>query len=200
MNLIIPDREYAFKILKEFVNSESLIKHALTMEAVMRYFAKLHFKKDSENEIEKWGIIGLLHDIDYEKYPDKHCLKAREILSSYNFPEDYIRAIESHGYKVVNDVEPIEYMEKILYATDELTGLIAATALMRPSKSIMALEVSSVKKKWKQKSFAAGVNRDIIEEGSKMLNIEIDILIEHTINAMKTIADKIGLKGNPACF
>ncbi len=200
MNTFKPDREFALKILKEHIKNESLIRHALTMKAVMRHFAMLYFrnvcnidKKDFEAEVEKWGIIGLLHDIDYEKYPDKHCLMTREILSSYGFPKDYIRAIESHGYKIVNDVKPMSYMEKVLYATDELTGLIAATALMRPSKSILDLSVSSVKKKWKQKSFAAGVNRDIIEKGAKMLEVDIDNLIEQTINGMKVIAEQIGL-------
>ena len=117
----------------------------------------------------KWGIIGLLHDIDYERYADKHCLIAREIISSHGFPEEYLRAIESLGYKLVTDIEPVEKLEKVLYATDELTGLIAATVLLRPSKSIIDLKVSSVKKKWKQKSFASGINRDVIEKGANLI-------------------------------
>src|SRR4030043_661534 len=141
MTNFIIDRDFAFTILKKYTKNESLIKHAIIIEAVMRYFAKLF----GENELEKWGIIGLLHDIDYERYPDKHCLMVREILSPYGFPEEYLRAIESHGYKLVTDVEPMEKLEKVLYATDELTGLIAATALLRPSKSIIDLKVCSVK-------------------------------------------------------
>ena len=191
MTNFIIDRDFAFTILKKYTKNESLIKHALTIEAVMRYFAKLF----GENELEKWGIIGLLHDIDYERYPDKHCLMVREILSPYGFPEEYLRAIESHGYKVINDVEPVQTMEKVLYATDELTGLIAATVVLRPGKSIMDLKVSSVKKKWKQKSFASGVNRHVIEEGARMLGMELDTLIENTIKGMQTVAEEIGLKG-----
>jgi predicted hydrolase (HD superfamily) len=191
MITFIPDRDLALKILKEYTQNESLRRHALTMEAVMRYFAGLFDKK----EVEKWGTIGLLHDIDYERYPDKHCLMVREILSPHGFPEEYLRAIESHGYKVVNDIEPMEIMEKVLYATDELTGLIAATVILRPSKSIMDLKVSSVKKKWKQKGFASGVNRQVIAEGAKMLGMELDVLIEHTIKGMQTVAEGIGLKG-----
>lgn len=191
MTTFIPDRNFAFKILEEYTKNESLIRHALTVEAIMRYFAELFCKK----EVGKWGIIGLLHDIDYEKYPNKHCLMVREILLPYGFPKEYIRAIESHGYKLTNDIEPVETMEKVLYATDELTGLIAATVVLRPSKSIMDLKVSSVKKKWKQKGFASGVNRHIIEEGTKMLGMELDVLIEHTIKGMQTVAEEIGLKG-----
>ena len=191
MTTFIPKIDLAFTILKEYTQNESLIKHALTMEAVMRYFADLY----GEKNVEKWAIIGLLHDIDYERYPDKHCLMVREILSPYSFPEEYLRAIESHGYKLVTDVEPVEIMEKVLYATDELTGLIVATVILRPSKSIMDLKVSSVKKKWKQKGFASGVNRDVIAEGAKMLDMERDVLIEHTIKGMQTVAEEIGLKG-----
>lgn len=191
MTTFIPNRDFAFKILEEYTKNESLIRHSLTIEAVMRYFAKLFCKK----EVDKWGIIGLLHDIDYERYADKHCLMVREILSPHGFPEEYIRAIESHGYKLTNDIEPVEKMEKVLYATDELTGLIAATVVLRPIKSIMDLKVISVKKKWKQKSFASGVNRHVIEEGAKMLGMELDALIEHTIKGMQTVAEEIGLKG-----
>jgi len=191
MTFFIPDRDFAFAILKEYTRNESLIRHALTAEAVMRYFAELFCEK----EVDKWGIIGLLHDIDYERYADKHCFMVREILSPHGFPEEYLRAIESHGYKLVNDIEPVETLERVLYATDELTGLIAATVVLRPGKSIMDLNVSSVKKKWKQKSFASGVNRQVITEGVKMLGMELDVLIEHTIKGMRTVAEEIGLKG-----
>ncbi len=191
MSTFIANRDFAFTILKEYIQNESLIKHALSMEAVMRYFAEVY----DERDVEKWGIIGLLHDIDYERYPDRHCLMVREILSPYGFPEEYLRAIESHGYRLTNDIEPAEKMEKVLYATDELTGLIAATVVLRPSKSIMDLKVSSVKKKWKQKGFASGVNRNVIAEGAKMLGVEVDVLIDYTIKGMQTVAEEIGLKG-----
>jgi putative nucleotidyltransferase with HDIG domain len=183
-------REEALEILKAHVKADHLIRHALTVEAVMRYFAELYGE-----DVEKWGIIGLLHDIDFEKYPEQHCQKVRELLSPYGFPEEYMRSIESHGYGLVSDVEPKERMEKVLFATDELTGLIAATALMRPSRSILDLELSSVKKKWKQKGFAAGVNREVVMQGAAMLGIDLDELISHTIKGMQTVAEEIGLKG-----
>jgi len=183
-------REQALEILKTHVKADHLIRHALTVEAVMRYFAELYGE-----DVEKWGIIGLLHDIDFEKYPEQHCQKVRELLSPYGFQEEYMRAIESHGYGIVNDVEPMARMEKVLFATDELTGLIAATALMLPSRSILDLEVSSVKKKWKQKGFAAGVDREVVKKGEEMLGIELDELIDHTIKGMRTVAEEIGLKG-----
>jgi len=192
MNKTAPNREEAFELLKEFNKSESLIKHALTVEAVMLHFAELFEEEDKE----KWRIVGLIHDLDYELYPNEHCKKVREILSERNWPEDYIHAIESHGWKICTDVEPVERMEKVLYTIDELTGLIAATALMRPSKSVLDLEVKSVKKKWKQKGFAAGVNREIIEEGAKMLGMELDKIIEETILGMRKVAESIDLKGN----
>lgn len=187
----IPNRAEAYELLGEFNKNESLIKHALTVEAVMRHFAGLL----GEDE-KKWGIIGLLHDIDYEMYPEQHCIKAREILAEREWPEAYIHAVESHGWKLCCDVEPIEKMEEVLYAIDELTGLIAATAIMRPSKSILDMEVKSVKKKWKQKGFAAGVNREVIEEGAGMLGMELDKVIEETIKGMQQVAEEIGLKGN----
>lgn len=187
------NREAAFALLQEYVKSESLLKHALTVEAVMRSFAE----KYQENE-DKWGIIGLLHDIDFEMYPEQHCQKTRSILEPRHWPEEYIRAIESHGFKLVNDVEPITTLEKVLYTIDELTGLISATALLRPSKSILDLEVKSVKKKWKQSSFAAGVNRAVIEDGANMLGMSIEEVIAETISGMRKVADDIGLRGSVA--
>jgi putative nucleotidyltransferase with HDIG domain len=187
-----PTREEALELLKEFNKSDSLIKHALSVEAVMRHFAQLF----AEEDVEKWSIIGLLHDIDYEMYPEQHCIKAGEILRERTWPEDYIHAIQSHGYGICIDVEPIEKMEKVLYTIDELTGLISATALMRPSKSILDTEVKSIKKKWKSKGFAAGVNRELIEDGAKMLGMEIDAVIEETLKGMQKEAEAIGLKGN----
>ncbi|MCE5284993.1 MAG: HDIG domain-containing protein [Pelosinus sp.] len=183
----------AFSLLQEYVKGESLIRHALTVEAVMRRFA-VKFNED----VEKWGTIGLLHDIDFEMYPAEHCFKTRPILAQRHWPEEYIRAIESHGYKLVNEVEPITKLEKVLYTIDELTGLIAATALMRPSKSIFDLEVKSVKKKWKQHSFAAGVNRAVIEEGASMLGLSLEEVMEECIEGMRSVADEIDLRGTVA--
>lgn len=192
MEKIVPSREEAFELLKEYNKSDSLIRHALTVESVMLHFAELF----GEGDKEKWRIVGLMHDLDYEMYPNEHCKKAREILVERNWPEDYIHAIESHGWKLCSDVEPTERMEKVLYTIDELTGLITATALMRPSKSILDLEVKSVKKKWKDKRFAAGVNREVIAEGAEMLGMDLDKVIEETIKGMKDVAESIGLKGN----
>jgi len=191
MGNIIPSRAAALELLQEYNKNDSLVKHALTVESVMRHFAGLL----GEDE-EKWGIIGLLHDIDYEMYPEQHCIKAKEILTERGWPEEYIHAVLSHGWKLCCDVEPTAKMEKILYTIDELTGLIAATAIMRPSRSILDMEVKSVKKKWKQKSFAAGVNREVIEEGAALLGMEMDIIIGETINGMKKAAEEIGLKGS----
>ncbi|AFM41200.1 putative domain HDIG-containing protein [Desulfosporosinus acidiphilus SJ4] len=186
-----PTREQAYDLLRKYNKSDSLIIHALSVEAVMLHFAGLLGEPDKE----KWGIIGLLHDIDYEMYPEQHCLKAHEILTEHNLPEDYIHAVQSHGWGLCSNVEPIHTMEKVLYTIDELTGLIAATALLRPSKSILDLEVKSVKKKWKQKSFAAGVNREVIEQGANMLSMELDYIIGETIKGMQSVAESIGLKG-----
>lgn len=187
------DREVALSLLQQYVKGESLLRHAFTVEAVMRDFARRY--QEDEN---KWGIIGLLHDIDFEMYPEEHCFKTRAILAADNWPEECIRAIESHGYKLVNEVEPKTNLEKVLYTVDELTGLISATALLRPSKSILDLMVKSVKKKWKQSSFAAGVNRGVIEDGAAMLGLSLDEVIEETIRGMQKVADEIGLRGNVA--
>ena len=190
METFKPDRKAALELLNEYTRSENLVRHALAVEAVMRHFTGL-----LNEDPEKWGVIGLLHDVDYEKYPDRHCEMAREILNNNGYPEEYIRAVESHGYKFVNDIEPAAPMEKVLYATDELTGLIAAAALMRPSRSILDIGAGSVKKKWKQKGFAAGVDREVILEGAGMLGMELDDLIEQTILGMRTVAEEIGLVG-----
>lgn len=184
-------REVAFDLLCKYVKTEGLIRHALTVEAVMR-----HFSKRYEEDVEKWGVIGLIHDLDYEMFPDQHCAKTRELLEANNWPENYIRAVESHGYGIVNEVEPIENIEKVLYTIDELTGLIAATALMRPSKSLFDLNVKSVKKKWKIKTFAEGVNREVIEKGCGMLGMSLEDVMEQTILGMRNVADEIGLKGD----
>lgn len=188
----VPGREEAYRLLTEYNKSDSLIKHALAVEAVMRHFAAL-FGEDPE----KWGVIGLVHDLDYEMYPGEHCLKTEEILKDRGWPPDYIRAVLSHGWKLCTDVKPEEKMEIVLYTIDELTGLIAATALMRLSKSIFDTQAKSVMKKWKQKSFAAGVNREIIAEGAEMLGLELPVIIEETIKGMQGVAEAIGLAGNP---
>jgi predicted hydrolase (HD superfamily) len=187
-----PTRDEAWTLLKEFNQSDSLIKHALCVEGVMRYIAR----KKGEDE-DKWGVIGLVHDLDYERFPDQHCRKTREILTERGWPEDYIHAVVSHGWGLCSDVEPKSDMEKVLYAIDELTGLVTAVALVRPSKSVMDLTPKSVKKKWKDKAFAAGVNRSIIEKGAGMLGADISELVEDTIMGMREVADAIGLRGNP---
>jgi len=189
MSNSVPDRETALSLLKKYLKHEGLLKHALAVEAVMVHFAGL-FGEDRE----KWSVIGLVHDIDYEMYPDEHCLKAGEILRDNNWPADYIRAVQSHGWKICTEIEPVHRMEKVLYAIDELTGLVTATVYMRPDRSIAGLEVSSVKKKWKQKNFAAGVNRQVIEEGAAMLGMELDTLIEETISGMQRAARELGLE------
>ena len=142
MNTISPTRETAMALLKKYNQNEGLIKHALAVEAVMRHFAR----KLGEDE-EKWGIIGLIHDLDYEQFPDQHCTKTKEIMEAEKWPEDYIHAVISHGWGICTDVKPEEQMEKVLYAIDELTGLVVTTALVRPSKSVMDLKAKSVKKK-----------------------------------------------------
>lgn len=184
-------REEAVKILKEYNSTESLLQHAYGVEAVMRYFAR----KEGEDE-NYWGNIGLLHDLDYELYPDQHCIKTEEILKEKGVEEDFIRSILSHGYGICTDVKPEHYMEKVLYASDELTGLIKATCLVRPSRSILDLKPKSVTKKWKDKAFAAGVDRKTLERGLEMLGLERAELIQECINAMKEVAEEIGLKGN----
>jgi predicted hydrolase (HD superfamily) len=189
----IPSRDEAFSLLQRFNQNEGLIRHALSVEAVMRHFAAL-FGED----IEKWGIIGLIHDLDYEKFPDQHCTMTRKLLEQEGWPEDYIRAVISHGWGICSDVEPVHMMEKVLYTIDELTGLITASVLVRPSRSILDLEVRSVKKKWTMKNFAAGANREVIEKGAAMWGRDLDFIIGETINGMRTVADEIGLKGNPA--
>ncbi len=187
-----PTREEAWNLFKKFNQSESLTKHALAVEGVMRFMAR----KYNEDE-EEWGIIGLVHDLDYEKYPEQHCKKTKEILEDENWPKDYIRAVMSHGYGIVTDIKPESQLEKVLYTIDELTGLVTTSALVRPSKSVLDIKVKSVKKKWKDKRFAAGVNRSIIEKGAEMLNMELSEVIQDTIFGMREVAEEIGLKGNP---
>lgn len=190
MSSEVPTREEAYQLLTEYNKSDSLIKHALAVEGVMRYFAR----KRGEDE-EKWGVIGLIHDLDYEQFPEEHCHKSEEILKEKGWPEEYIRAVVSHGWGLCSEVEPQTELEKVLYAIDELTGLVVTTALVRPSKSVMDVKVKSVKKKWKDKRFAAGVDRSIIEKGAQMLGMELTDLLADTIAGMQEVAEAIGLKG-----
>ncbi len=191
MSIHAPSREEALGLLHEYNQSENLLKHAYSVEGVMRYIAR----KRGQDE-EKWAIIGLVHDLDYEKYPEQHCTKTREILEEHGWPEEYIRAVVSHGWGICSDVEPVSTLEKTLYAVDELTGLVAASALVRPTRSVMDLTVKSVKKKWKSPAFAPGVNRSVIEKGAAMLGVELGELIGDTIMGMREVAEEIGLKGN----
>ncbi len=183
------ERDKAIELFKKYNSEESLFKHALSVEAVMRYFAR----KNEEDE-DEWGMVGLLHDMDYEMYPNEHCIKVKEILEKENFPENFIRAIQSHGFEICVDIEPISDMEKTLYAVDELAGFITACALVRPSKSVEDMEVKSVKKKLKNKNFAAKVDRDVINKGAERLGISLDELIQETINALIPVQEEIGLE------
>jgi predicted hydrolase (HD superfamily) len=183
---MIPTREEALTLLKEYNTEPFHIKHALTVEGVMRYFAKELGYADEE---EFWGIVGLLHDLDFEKYPEQHCIKEQEIMRERGLDERIIHATVSHGYALTVDIKPEHEMEKVLYAVDELTGLIGAVALMRPSKSVSDLELKSVKKKYKNLNFAAGCSREVIERGADMLGWELDDLISKTILAMRSCED-----------
>jgi len=190
MTSATPTREEALALLQEFNQSEILIRHALAVEAAMRRLAG-RFGGDAD----EWGVIGLIHDVDFERFPDEHCRKAREILADRGWPEAYIRAVLSHGWGICSDVEPVSDMEKALYAIDELTGLVAAAALVRPTRSVMDLTAKSVMKKWNNARFAAGVNRGVIEKGAAMLGMELAALIDEVIAGMRTVADEIGLAG-----
>ena len=186
--MMTPAREEAWEWLCQYNESESLRKHALTVEGVMRHFAAL-----AGEDPEEWGIVGLLHDLDYEKYPDQHCTKTQEILREKGADEVIVRGTASHGYGLCCDIEPVSTMEKVLFTIDELSGLITAAALMRPSHSVLDIEPKSVKKKFKDKRFAAGVNREVILQGAERLGMEMDTVIAETIEGMKKIADSIGL-------
>lgn len=176
-------REDAFELLKKYNKDSFHIQHALTVEGVMKWYAdELGYGADAEY----WGIVGLLHDIDFELYPDQHCIKAPELLREGGVQDDIIHAVCSHGYGITVDIKPEHEMEKVLFAADELTGLIWAAALMRPSKSVQDMEVKSVKKKFKSANFAAGCSREVIRQGADMLGWELADLIEKTILAMRS--------------
>ena len=191
MTPYIPTREDAMELLKKYTQKQGLIRHALAVESVMGHFAGI-FGEDAQ----KWRVIGLVHDLDYERYPDQHCVKCIELFEANNWPQEYIRAVISHGWGICTDVKPETPLEKTLYAIDELTGLVASAALVRPSKSILDIKVKSVKKKFKDKSFAAGVDREVIKKGAQLLNMELSELITQVILGMQPVAEKIGLKGN----
>ena len=185
-----PTRQQAFDLFLKYNETPGLIKHGLAVEATMRYFAR-HFDKDEE----KWGIIGLIHDLDYEKYPDEHCIMTEKILKEADWPEEYIRAALSHAWKICTDIKPESLLEKTLYTIDELTGLVTTSALVRPTKSILDMKAKSVKKKWNNKKFAAKIDRSIIENGAEMLEMELTKVITLTIEGMAEIADQLELDG-----
>lgn len=182
------EREKALALLKQYNQEPFHIQHALTVEGVMKWFAhELGYGEDAEY----WGIVGLLHDIDFEKYPEEHCIKAPELLREGGVGEDIIHAVCSHGYELTVDIKPEHEMKKVLYAVDELTGLIGAAALMRPSKSVQDMEVKSVKKKYKSANFAAGCSREVMERGAEMLGYELSDLIQKTIYAMRSCEQEV---------
>jgi len=188
---IKPTREQALELFRKYNKTESLLKHALAVEGVMKYMAR----KAGYDE-EKLGIIGLIHDLDYEMYPDQHCKMTEKILVENNWPAEYIRAVLSHGWGLATDVEPKTRLEKTIYAMDELTGLVATSALVRPTKSVLDMEARSVKKKWNDKKFAAGVDRSVIEKGAELLGVTLEDLITDCIMGMREVAEETGLKGS----
>ena len=179
-------REEAWSLLTDYNKDKFHLEHAQIVEQTMRYFAR---KLGYAEEEDFWGVVGLLHDLDFEQYPEEHCIKEQEIMSERGIDEAIIHAVASHGYGITVDIKPEHIMEKVLYAVDELTGLIGAVVLMRPSKSVQDLEVKSVKKKFKSKGFAVGCSREVIQNGADMLGWTLDDLIEQTIEALKTFQD-----------
>ncbi|HOX30968.1 MAG TPA: HD domain-containing protein [Spirochaetales bacterium] len=185
------NRDEALELWRAHNDDDYLYRHALSVEAVMRYFAA----KAGEDP-DWWGLVGLLHDIDFQEHPEEHLKHARAILEPAGYPEAFVRAVESHGYGLCTEVEPKSYMEKILYACDELTGFIYACAIMRPSKSVLDIEVKSVTKKLKTPAFAAKIDRSVIQKGAEMLGLGMDELVGQAILALRPVAAEIGLKGN----
>ncbi len=183
-------REEALALLQEYNKSDSLVKHGLAVEGVMKHFAEL-----LNEDVEYWGVVGLLHDLDYEQYPEEHCVKVVEILKERGISDDVIRSIVSHGYGICSDVKPEHIMEKVLYTIDELTGLINASVLMRPSKDIKELEFKSLNKKFKTASFASGVDREVILKGCELLDMEFKYVAEETVKGMVKVAKDLGLDG-----
>jgi len=183
-------REEALSLLQEYNENPALVQHGIQVGACMA-----HFAEKAGEDVERWEVLGILHDLDYEKYPDEHCHKAAEIMRERGYDEEMIRAMMSHAWGICTDVEPLSPMEKTLYAVDELSGLVNACVLVRPSKSVMDLEVKSVKKKFKQKSFAAGVDRETVKKGAEMLGMSLDELIADVIEAMRKRAEECGVAG-----
>ena len=178
-----PDRAAALALLRKYNTEPFHLQHALTVEAVLGWYAReLGYGEDADF----WATVGLLHDVDFEKWPEEHCKKAPELLAELGCPEEFVHAVCSHGYGICSDVEPVHEMEKVLFAADELTGLIGAAARMRPSKSVSDMEVSSLKKKFKDKKFAAGCSRDVIRTGAERLGWELETLMDKTIQAMRS--------------
>ena len=189
---IIPNRDQALAIFRLYNDSEALEKHALAVEGVMRHFAGLFHDPD----VDLWGVVGLLHDLDYGRFPQEHCAKSAELLRAHEVDETVIRAVVSHGYGICSDVEPLSNLEKVLYTIDELTGLINAAALMRPTKSVLDMELKSLKKKYKTPSFAAGVDREIIRKGAEMIGMELDTVLAESLAGMQSVASALGLDGS----
>lgn len=186
----IPSRKEAWELLTEFNKDEFHLKHARIVEGTMKYFAR---ELGYQDEIDFWGIVGMLHDLDFGMFPEAHCIKSQEIMRERGIDECIIRATASHGYGITVDIKPEHMMEKVLYAVDELTGLIGAAAIMRPSKSTLDLELKSVKKKFKTPKFAAGCSREVIEKGAEMLGWELDELLQKTIMALREVEQTTGL-------
>ena len=184
------ERASALELLERYNQNPRLKVHALCVEATMR-----HFARKAGEDVEKWGIIGLVHDLDYEMWPERHCARSAELLAEAGWPADWIHAVVSHGFGICSDVEPAGHMEKVLFAIDELTGLVYAVALMRPSRSIHDVEVPSVMKKWKDKRFAAGVDRGVVESGAERLGMPLETLVAEVIEALRGSADLVGLEG-----
>lgn len=182
------NRDRDLSLMHEYIKNENLRQHCLAVEAIMKYFAI----KYGEDEL-YWASVGLLHDLDWEQFPDQHCIQTAKILKEHHYSEDFISSVQSHGWGICTDIEPQHLMEKVLYALDELSGLIIAAALVRPSRSLMDLEVKSVIKKWKSPAFAAGVDRDIVLKGLSLLNIELSDAIQECITAMRLVAGELNL-------
>ena len=189
-------RPQSLALLQKYNQEPFHILHALTVEGVIRWYAR---ELGYGEEVDLWGLCGLLHDVDFEKYPDQHCQKAPELLAEINAEPELVRAICSHGYGLCSDVEPTHQMEKVLFAVDELTGLIGAAARMRPSKSVMDMELSSLKKKFKDKKFAAGCSRDVIKDGADRLGWTLDEVLEKTILAMRSCEASVNEESAALC-
>lgn len=189
-------REQALNLLQKYNKEAFHIQHALTVEGVMRWYAQ---ELGYGEEADFWAMAGLLHDVDFEMYPDQHCIKAPELLTEINASAELVHAICSHGYGLCCDVEPVHQMEKVMYAVDELTGLIGAAARMRPSKSVMDMELSSLKKKFKDKKFAAGCSRDVIKDGAEKLGWTLDEVLDKTISAMRSCESSIAEEQEKLC-